>query len=265
MSSHSDSSLFKSIGSFFPHLLLSLWNFDSFKLLLGILLARVTDQYTAGKTMVSYPTSSAMIVTCTFRGSEQCWTYPPSSKALPSGLSGLTAGLDLFRSIQPLLQIEQFLFLSLFPVNKVIFEVCHLEEKWGVGKAREKVSEQHPRRKTHGKRFLRVSLPTSHQCWEVEYHLLLFLLFLPFSPHLISQKPSPGRFSWGRVALSLGDEARHSRGMAARDWAALCAAAAELFPAASPSSSHLYHTILALLICLSISRFLSAGYCVCEA
>lgn len=245
----------------FPHLLFSLWNLDSFKPLLGIFLAHVTDQYTAGKTLVSSPTSSAVIVTCIFRGSEHCWTDPPSSKAVRSGRNGLIAGLDLVWSIQPPLQIEQFLFLSLLPVNKAISEVCQLGEKWGVGRAREEVSEQHPHRKTHGKGssgcpFLpstsagRGNIPCSFSCC-----FCLFLLTL--SPRSLLLAGSTGAMwhpAWGTRP-----------GTAARDWAALSAAAAELFPAPSPSSPHLYRTVLALFICPSISWFLSAGYCVCEA
>ena len=72
---------------------------------------------------------------------------PPSGNALPSGPNGLTAGLELFWSIQMLLRFEEFLFLSLFSVKKVISEWCQLGGKRGVGRARGKVSEQHPAQK----------------------------------------------------------------------------------------------------------------------
>lgn len=60
---------------------------------------------------------------------------PPLGKALPSGSSGLTAHLDLFWSIHMLLWFEQFLFLSLFSVKKIVSEWCQLVVKQEVGRA----------------------------------------------------------------------------------------------------------------------------------
>lgn len=71
----------------------------------------------------------------------------PSGNALPSGPNALTAGLDLFWSMQPLLRFEQLLFLSLFSVKKVTSEWCQPGGKQGVGRAGGKVSEQHPAQK----------------------------------------------------------------------------------------------------------------------
>lgn len=188
---------------------------------------------------------------------------PDSANTLTSGPNGLTVGLDLFWFIQTLLWFEQFLFLSLFFVKKVISELCQPGGKWGLNRARGKVSEQPPAQKE-----TREGAPL---CIPSYLPAMLgggispapFPAVSAFCSSLHVPEASSSRCSLGHLAPTWGDKAGRSGSAAARGWAALSASAV-----AFPSSLFLSLLCIVTLFWpfwfVHLSWFLNAGYCAWE-